>query len=366
MEGRPLASILSAGGRVFYQTHLFPALKMQGKVEEIYLSLRSRSNDEIPVLLNGVRRERGEGVAAIVVNECILITMRQRDRFENEILRAKKAAEEAARAREEAYAALAEASAEEARLRIRERRIAEVLQNALRPAISDNIPGLSVHTFYHPALDEAEVGGDFFDVFSIEKGCYALVVADLSGKGLTAASQVATVRHMLRALLYRRDLTVAQAVTSLNDMLSEHNLLEGFATLFVGAYDTDRHTLTYVNAGQEPGLILRGSVGRMDVLAPTGPVLGGIAGAAFRQDAVPLDSGDVLALFTDGLTEAGPSRKEMLEVEGIASIFKEAAADAPNPAPPGEIATRMMASVEAIATPAGMRDDICLLVTCVD
>jgi len=105
IENQPVGVLLSAGSRVFYQTHLFPLLKMQGKAEEIYLSLRSRDGDDIPVLVNAARHER-DGASG---NECILVPMRQRIRHEEEILQAKKATDEANQERERAYTALAQA-----------------------------------------------------------------------------------------------------------------------------------------------------------------------------------------------------------------------------------------------------------------
>ena len=97
LEGRRFESVLSVAGRIFYQTHLFPLLKLHGRVEEIYVSLRSRGGGDVPVLLNAACRERG----GAVVNDCVLIPIRQRNQYENEILLAKKAAEEATRAKDE-------------------------------------------------------------------------------------------------------------------------------------------------------------------------------------------------------------------------------------------------------------------------
>ncbi len=250
-----------------------------------------------------------------------------------------------------------------ARLRTREHNIAERLQAALQPELPGTVPGLELKAFYQPALAEATIGGDFYDVFSIEKGCFALVVADLSGKGLAAAAQVATVRHMLRALLYHNETTVAEAVTRLNGMLVEHDLLEGFATLFVGAYDVNQCTLTYVNAGQEPGLVLRKATGVIDEMEPTGTVLGGFAGATFTERLIPLAPGDVIALFTDGLTEAGRNRKDLLGVPGVSAVFRESTDQADSAE---EIVVRMIVGVEERVTPGGIRDDACLLIACVE
>ncbi len=137
-----------------------------------------------------------------------------------------------------------------------EHTIATQLQEALQPGLPGAVPGLALTAHYEAALAEAGVGGDFYDVFALDKGRTALVVGDLSGKGLAAAAQVATVRNMLRAFLYSKP-TVAEAATDLNRVLAENNLLSGFATLFVGAYDAGARTLAYANCGQEPALVPR-------------------------------------------------------------------------------------------------------------
>jgi PAS domain S-box-containing protein len=89
--------IFSVAGRIFYQTHFFPLLKLKNEVEEVYLSLRSKTGADIPVLINAVRHERGEKF----YNDCVLMPMRQRDQYEDEILKAKKLAEDATRAKDE-------------------------------------------------------------------------------------------------------------------------------------------------------------------------------------------------------------------------------------------------------------------------
>lgn len=92
LEGRHIDVLLPAAGRLFYQAHLFPFLKLHGRVEEFYLTLASAAGDEVPVLLNAVRRER-DGKP---VNDCVVVTLHQRRRFEHELLEAKKRAEAAA------------------------------------------------------------------------------------------------------------------------------------------------------------------------------------------------------------------------------------------------------------------------------
>ena len=251
--------------------------------------------------------------------------------------------------------------AERERIARREHKIAEQLQEALQPALPQTVPGLTLASYYRPALEEAGVGGDFADVFAADKGVTYLVVGDLSGKGLAAASQVAIVRNMLRFALYNGR-TLAGPVTTLSQTLTDHDLLTGFATLFVGRYEASARTLRYVNCGQDAGLILRHATGQVEPLPPTGPILGGFDGASFTEECIYLEHGDVLALFTDGLTEAGPTRTALLTGDGVAALLGETADLNTNKPPNAEsIVQAIMAGVDAHAL-TGIRADQCLLV----
>jgi PAS domain S-box-containing protein len=95
LQGEPMRSILSIGGRVFYETHFWPQLKLQGEIEEIYFSLRAKNGNSVPVLANAARRERnGEAVY-----DCVFLRMKQRDRYESDLILAKKEAERANQAK---------------------------------------------------------------------------------------------------------------------------------------------------------------------------------------------------------------------------------------------------------------------------
>src|SRR5690242_3769254 len=91
LQGRRFETLLSPGGKVFYQTHLFPLLKLSRHADELYLALRTGHGNEIPVLVNGVQRQAAGGAEYSLV----LVPMRQRERYEEELLLARRAAEEA-------------------------------------------------------------------------------------------------------------------------------------------------------------------------------------------------------------------------------------------------------------------------------
>ena len=97
LQGRHIEFVLPVAGRIFYQTHFFPLLKLHGRAEEVYFSLRGKNGTDVPMLASAIRRERGEAF----VNDCIFMHIRQRNQYEDEILQAKKVAEEATRAKDE-------------------------------------------------------------------------------------------------------------------------------------------------------------------------------------------------------------------------------------------------------------------------
>lgn len=211
-------------------------------------------------------------------------------------------------------------------------------------------------------------------MFALGDGRAVLVVADLSGKGLKAASQVALVRYQLRYALHTADFkeghALARAVETLSGVLATYELLTGFATMIVAIWDAAACSLTYVNCGQEPGLVFRAASGTVEMLSATGPVLGGFIGGVFSEQVVTIGTGDILAFFTDGLTEVGPTRKEMLKVEGVRDIFYECCSDAPAPTAfpntpplrdPRAIADRLMEGVDRFGS-GGVRDDVAFLI----
>jgi len=246
------------------------------------------------------------------------------------------------------------AELEMARVSLRERTIADALQGTVQPILPEGVPGLDMASYYQAALSEANVGGDFSDIFALEKGCRALIVGDLSGKGLAAAAQVAVVRNMLRFALYTAP-TISEAVTRLNNILIVNNLLSGFATLVVVTFDLGMRTLTYVSCGQEPALLRRTAGGDVTELSPTGPILGMSETAQYEQHTINVKPGDAFALYTDGLTEAGPDRRHLLGVEGLAQFVREHDGGA------HAMVEHIISRVEAYAD-GSFHDDVCLLV----
>ena len=263
-------------------------------------------------------------------------------------------------AQKEAEATLAERAEHQAR-------IAEALQRPLlRPPVRGGVGGLRVHSVYRPASSEALVGGDFFDVVDLGAGRTALVVGDVMGKGLQAATGTAQAKFMLRTLLLEGH-APAVALERLNGYLYRSGLGDAgehddtpFLAAAVALVDSAAGTAAFAVAGAEPPLVARRDAdrpGRVEVVACGGLPLGVLP--EWEQDGddtVSVGPGDLVALYTDGLTEAQNASGDLFGVGRV-----QTALDGARRLPPDEVGDVLVERVHAWAE--GVRhDDTCLLV----
>jgi PAS domain S-box-containing protein len=213
-----------------------------------------------------------------------------------------------------------EVERERERLRRREHTIAVTFQQALMPEIPSQRPGLVIGQDYAPAWKDADVGGDFYDVLSLPGGRTALLVGDVSGKGLSAAVLMALISHVINAYA-DVDERPNEVLERTNRHLAPRIPEERFVTLFYATYDPAEHRLTYASAGHEPGIICRAD-GSIHLLGSTGPMLGVDPKMEFGCDEVELHAGDVLLIYTDGASEAG-APFNCLGTDRLVDLFKE-------------------------------------------
>lgn len=246
---------------------------------------------------------------------------------------------------------------ENARLYAREHRVADMLQSAFLTDIPDRMPGLTLGANYSTGLDESRVGGDYYDAFRLPDGRVALVIADVSGKGLNAAVQTATVKYSLRAFA-----TEAAApglvLTRLNRLLCSDSsgLGDHFVTLFYAVFDPATGRLAWTSAGHET-MILKRACGGSSPLDANGPILG-VADHTYEHALDTMEPGDALILYTDGLTEArGAGSREMLDLARVRDLVEAM----PPEAGAGALAARLQ---EAAMQWTGGRthDDMALMV----
>ena len=202
----------------------------------------------------------------------------------------------------------------------RERRIAETLQRSFLPAVRLDVPGIEVAHLYQAALDEAKVGGDFYDVIDFGDGHVGLVMGDISGKGLDAAVYTALTKYTLRSYALE-DSDPGSVMERLNRAFVHQSGWETFATLFYGVVDLNAGTLTYANAGQEPGLLYDGQSATCKWLRSTGPVAGIFPEAEFETCQTSLGSADILLLYTDGASDARRDDDAWLGTEGLEALL---------------------------------------------
>jgi sigma-B regulation protein RsbU (phosphoserine phosphatase) len=198
----------------------------------------------------------------------------------------------------------------------REMELAAQIQQGILPRKLPAVAGCEVLGWTRPAR---HVGGDYWDVVPLPDGRFALLVADVSGKGVSAALLVATLHSALRLLLARgeRTETMLQAV---NQHLIDFSAANRFVTLLLVALDATTGELAYVNAGHNPGILLRAD-GSFERLAACAVPLGLLPGPPYHESALRLGPGDLLCIYSDGVTEAASRSGEEWGLERLESLL---------------------------------------------
>ncbi|MBQ7457133.1 MAG: SpoIIE family protein phosphatase [Desulfovibrio sp.] len=197
------------------------------------------------------------------------------------------------------------------------------IQMSILPTLDDSSTeeNFAVAAFLEPAL---EVGGDLYDCFPIEDGRKAIVIGDVSGKGVPASLFMTMSVTLIRFAL-RSTPSPAQAMTHVNTLLEEHNSGSMFVTLFIGLFDPQTGDLHYANGGHCLPYILAqdGSIRQLENLS--GPLVGAMPGLVYTDFHDTLQIGDRCFLYTDGLTEAMNANKDLFgDANVAASLTKHA------------------------------------------
>ena len=255
----------------------------------------------------------------------------------------------------QALAALESVQAQRARLdrqrRDKEMQIAREIQQSLFPRTCPVLPGLELAALSRPCY---EVGGDLYDFIPLPGGRMALVLADVSGKGAPASILMASVHASLRAVAGTAP--PPALMERLNRFLFESTQANKYVTLFYGELDPERRLLSYVSAGHVPSFLRRAS-GEELRLSEGGPVLGLLENACFEVGEVSLRAGDILAVNTDGVTEAqSPDEEEF----GDARVFETLALHAESTA--RDALDGLVGAVERWSGPLGCSDDLTAMI----
>ncbi|MEA2379918.1 MAG: hypothetical protein QOD13_3825 [Thermoleophilaceae bacterium] len=212
-----------------------------------------------------------------------------------------------------------------ARVYEREHKIAETLQRSLLPERLPQLPGLSVAARYLPAAAEAEVGGDWYDVLPTPNGGVGLVMGDVAGKGLTAASMVGRLRSALRAYALEGH-APERVVEQLNRLIWTEEDESQMATLIYVVVDPAAGELRWVNAGHPPPLLLSDGGGPQFLEGGSSVPLGVLPFPDFSEVSMPIDQGSTVVLYTDGLVER-PGENIDLGLARLADVVRGASTD---------------------------------------
>lgn len=165
------------------------------------------------------------------------------------------------------------------------------------------------------------VGGDYYDYIRIADQHLGIVIGDVSGKGIAAALIMASFRASLIAEI-RNNYSIRTVLTKVNKLLWESVEPDRFVTAIYGVLDIENRRFTYVNAGHNPAMLYRGGSDRFDTLDATGPLLGTFEAATFKERQVEIASGDVLVLYTDGVTEAMNAAGELFGESRLQEVIR--------------------------------------------
>jgi phosphoserine phosphatase RsbU/P len=241
---------------------------------------------------------------------------------------------------------------ESARLVKHELALAQEVQMRLLPDRPVSIDGLDCIGFCRPARS---IGGDYYDLIPLEDGQFALTLGDVSGKGIPAAVMMASIQTLLRTLLQREATQLASMFTALNQTLYETSTPERYSTLFCGVISRDRSTLSYVNAGHIPPLLLR-SDGHLQRLTGGCPPVALLPRMGYEQLSVGLEPGDTLLVVSDGIVEACNDQGEFWEEIEIERVLLA------NPAAPlAQLTELLCAAADNFAAGAEQYDDMTIV-----
>ncbi len=198
-----------------------------------------------------------------------------------------------------------------------EMRLAREIQEGLQPQTIPPIRGLEIAAI---ALPSRHVAGDYYDVLRLDDDRLLLAIADVTGKGVPASLLMSNLQaciHVMAPL----DITLEEAVAHANRVICENTGFDKFITFFTGIYDARDRSFQYVNAGHNPPMLVHPD-GAVELLEEGGLLLGVLRDASYARGTVTLAPGDVLALFTDGVTEAMSPEGEEYGEERLEALLK--------------------------------------------
>ena len=252
-------------------------------------------------------------------------------------------------------AQLASVAISNAQLYERERTIAQTLQRSLRPGGLPDVPGLAAAVRFRPAGEGVELGGDFYDLYAAGGGAWAALIGDVQGKGPDAAAVTALARHTLRAAAAYEH-SPSAILSLLHRALRDQRTDDRFITVaYAHMQVAVEHVRLELACGGHPLPLIVHPDGTVDAVGRLGTLLGTDIDPLLADVTVELEIGDVLVLYTDGVTEVRRHRTEVFGTSELTQLLRTCGGLQPD-----EVAERVEAAVLA-ASDGRLRDDVAIL-----
>jgi sigma-B regulation protein RsbU (phosphoserine phosphatase) len=244
----------------------------------------------------------------------------------------------------------------------RELEAAMYIQAKLLP---DSLPEIKGYDLAVLIVPNSEVSGDYYDFILMNKGRLGIVVADVSGKGIGAAILMANTQGLVNAHA-RRETGTKKTIFSINNDLCESTEPEKFVTMFYGILDTKTDVLTYTNAGHNYPFVYQASRGGAlcppQALDAGGTVLGMIKDSEYSEGSVRLATGDILVLYSDGVTEARNEDGDLFGVERLHEIVHTYIKENANSLSAQQLLDQIYAAVRDFSSSISLTDDLTIVV----
>jgi serine phosphatase RsbU (regulator of sigma subunit) len=229
--------------------------------------------------------------------------------------------------------------------------LAEETQKSLLPQTLPQVRNLNIHAFSKPTR---YVGGDFYDFLELDSGELYGVIADVSGKGISASLLSSTLLGCLQMQL-RAGVAVHEAINRLNRFLCEKSSASRFVTMFMFTLNSEGHG-TYIGAGHNPSYLYRAATGEIEELESNNMIVGAFPFASYQPASLQLNQGDVLLAYSDGLTEAENLKGEMLGEDAVKQIIRKEAASGAK-----QLEQKLLDTIQSFTAGRLATDDITLI-----
>jgi sigma-B regulation protein RsbU (phosphoserine phosphatase) len=234
--------------------------------------------------------------------------------------------------------------------------IARDVQQRLFPQVLPKIPGIEYCGVCRPAQ---EIGGDYYDFLELPGSALGIAIGDVAGKGVPAALLMAGLQATLRGQTASGDYNISQLIGNMNRAVYATSPANRYATFFYGHYQSDSRRLTYVNAGHNAPILLRGGLPKSEVmrLQAGGPPVGLLPHCEYQSGHIHLEEGDLLILYTDGISEAMNLAEEEWGEDSLIQVSQQL-----NGASPPILLEKIFEAADQFAATAPQHDDMTLIV----